>query len=263
MMFVALTVAAAHWLGPPPPKEVRRVITIAPSLTETVIALGATDTLVGVSRFDEAPEVKEVPRVGGFVDPSIETVVSLKPQVVVVQKSPGNQKPVEKLASMGITVLALSLTSIADTNEAMLELGRVLGREAKARELVAQLEGVRAAERAKAPQARPRVLFVYGFTPLVVAGPGSFADELIGDCGATNVAVKAATSYPVWSREQLLAAPPEVVVDASDSREGIEGVRRLSTSSRWVTLENKALLHPGPSLAAALPGLCASLRPSH
>lgn len=252
--------AGAQWLGPAPPAEVRRVITIAPSLTETVVALGAVERLVGVSRFDEAPEVRGLPRVGGFVDPSIETVLTLKPDLVVVQKSPGNQRPIEKLASLGVPVLALPLTTVADAAEAMRELGRALKTGSRAQALIDELAAARAAVRKLAPKTPSRVLVVYGFTPLVVAGPGSFADELLSDCGVQNVVRRAPTAYPVWSKEQLLAAPPDVVVDASDVGDGRDAVKALAATSRWVTLTNKDLLHPGPALARALGPLCASLR---
>lgn len=260
LVIALLSAGPAQWLGPKPPKAVTRVVTVAPSLTETVLALGAGSTLVGVSRFDEAPEVKTLPRVGGFVDPSVETMLTLKPHLVVVQKSPGNQKPIEKLASLGVPVLALSLTSVADASEAIRTLGLVLGREARAGELVKALDEARAQQRALAPKRRAEVLFVYGFSPLVVAGPGSFAAELLDDCGVKNVVPPAPTAYPVWSREQLLASPPEVVVDASDTAEGREAVKALVPKARWVTLKDKDLLHPGPALARALAPLCASLR---
>jgi iron complex transport system substrate-binding protein len=262
-VFLALVLAASpvQWLGPKPPATITRVVTIAPSLTETVLALGAQDVLVGVSRFDEAPEVKSLPRVGGFVDPSIETVLTLKPHLVVVQKSPGNQKPIEKLASLGVPVLALPLTTLADAAEAMRVLGAVLKRDARAAELISELEAARAKQRSLAPKgAALAVLFVYGFSPLVVAGPGSFADELLRDCGVQNVATRAATAYPVWSREQLVATPPQVVVDASDTADGRDAVKALTPKSRWVALDNKDLLHPGPALALALGQLCASVR---
>jgi len=261
LLALVLAASPAQWLGPRPPAAITRVVTIAPSLTETVLALGAQETLVGVSRFDEAPEVKALPRVGGFVDPSIETVLMLKPDLVVVQKSPGNQKPIEKLASLGVSVLAVPLTTLADVSEAMRVLGAVLKKDARATQLIAELEQARAKERALAFKGTaPEVLFIYGFTPLVVAGPGSFADELLRDCGVQNVAKRAATAYPVWSREQVVANPPQLVVDASDSADGRDAVKALTPKSRWVALENKDLLHPGPSLARALGPLCASLR---
>ena len=86
--------SSAQWLGPKPSKLPTRVVTLAPSLTETVLSLGKGALLVGVSRFDEAPQVAKLKRVGGFNDPSIEAVVALKAELVLAQKAPANQKAV-------------------------------------------------------------------------------------------------------------------------------------------------------------------------
>jgi iron complex transport system substrate-binding protein len=253
-----------EWLGPKVPSEVRRVVTIAPSLTETIEALGARDVLVGVSRFDEAKSVEALPRVGGFTDPSIETVVGLRPDLVVVQKAPGNQKPIETLARLGITVLALPLTTVDDVKKSFTVLGAVLGKATEATRLVDELDAVRDRMRANAAKKRnPTVLFVYGFTPLIVAGPGSFAHELLEDCGARNVAAKAVTAYPAYSIERVVKLAPEVIVDAADVKEGktrLEAIPQLARV-KWVVLPSTDLLHPGPTLARGLEVLC-SLLPS-
>ncbi|MFZ5442430.1 MAG: ABC transporter substrate-binding protein [Myxococcota bacterium] len=263
-MLLALVLAASpvQWLGPPPPKPATRVVTLAPSLTETVLALGAKDSLVAVSRFCEFPEVAGLPRAGGFNDVSIETIVALKPQLVVVQKAPANQKPVETLARLGVPVLALPLTTVDDVSVALTELGRALGREAEAKKLVEALRTAREEARATQPKQPKRVLFVYGFSPLVVAGPGSFAHELLVDCGARNAAEKAPTAYPTYSLEKAVTLVPDVIVDASDMGTGKESVADLGPLKKatWLTLPTKALLHPGPALAGALPQLCALVR---
>lgn len=255
--------APVAWLGPKPPAPATRVVTLAPSLTETVLALDAGVALVGVSRFDEHPAVQGLPRVGGFNDVAVEAVVALEPQLVVAQKAPANQKAVETLARLGIPVLAVPLTTIDDVAQAMTALGTALGREAEALalrdELSAARQRARAAQRPKKPR---RVLFVYGYEPLVVAGPGSFAHELLEDCGVANAAQRAPTAYPTYSAERAVALAPDVVVDAADLHEGRAALEALAplAKARWVTLPDKALLQPGPGLAAALPRLCALVR---
>lgn len=260
---LAFGASDAQWLGPKPPAEVTRVVTVAPSLTETVVALGAGERLVGVSRFDELPQVKALPRVGGFNDISVEAVIALKPQLVVVQKAPSNQKPVETLARLGVPVLALPLTTVADVAAAMTTLGAVLHREAAAKVLVDELSSTRAAMRAaaKARGTTPRVLLAYGFAPLVVAGPGSFADELLADCGAVNAAARAPTAYPTYSLEHVVKLAPDVIIDAADSMEGKAPLEALVPlkHARWVTLPTKDLMQPGPALARGLPRLCGLL----
>ncbi len=90
----------ALWLGPKVTARAERVVTLAPSLTDTVLKLGAGPSLIGVSRFDEDAAVAKLPRVGGFTDPSVESIVALKPSLLVVQKSPGNRQAVEKIAEL-------------------------------------------------------------------------------------------------------------------------------------------------------------------
>lgn len=255
--------AGAVRLGPPTPPTVSRVVTLAPSLTQTVLALGAGDRLVGVSRFDDAPSVQALPRVGGFNDPSVESVLALKPQLVLVQKAPGNQKPVETIARLGVSVVALPLTTVDDVLSAVREVGRLLGRAEQGEALVARIDAMRqqVRQRAQAMHHRPTVLLVYGFRPLVVAGPGSFAHELLTDAGAINAASKAPTAYPVFSLERAVALKPDVVVDVADVADGRDEVRGLLKHSQWVKPRSKALLQPGPDLGDGLSELQQLLMP--
>jgi iron complex transport system substrate-binding protein len=245
--------SGALTLGPPAKGPAMRVVTAAPSLTELVLALGAPDRLVGVSRFDEAPEVKGVARIGGFNDPSIEAVATLKPDLAIVQKAPTNQKPVEALARLGVRVLALPLTSVADVEDACVQVGRALGLEAKGQALAAELEKTRSEVRARAAKRKPvRVLLVVGFAPLVVAGPGSYVDELLADVGAKNLALKAPSAFPTFSAERAVALAPDVIIDAANVPEGREKLQAMLPKAKWVKVPSFALLHPGPALGKAL-----------
>ncbi|MBL8914072.1 MAG: ABC transporter substrate-binding protein [Archangium sp.] len=262
LALISTPALAQEWLGPPPKLPATRIITLAPSITETVLALDAKSSLIGVSKFCEFPEVAALPRAGGFNDPSVETIVGLKPQVVIVQKGPSNQKPVETLARLGVSVLALPLTSVDDVSLAMTELGRVTGRSERALALVNELATARATARAEATKTPKRVLFVYGWAPLVVAGPGSFADQLVSDCGAKNAAEKAPSAYPTYSLETVVKLVPDVIIDAADVKDGKDAIEKLGPlkRSKWSMVPTKDLLHPGPALAKALPSLCALVK---
>jgi iron complex transport system substrate-binding protein len=138
-------------------------------------------------------------------------------------------------------------------------LGEALGVPARAEAVVAQVEAarVRARARAKARGRAPTVLLVYGFHPLVVAGPGSFAHELLTDCGATNLAEAAPTAYPVYSVERVVALGPDLLIDASDGMEGPKAwadVPKLK-ALKVVRLPSRELLHPGPALPQGLAAL--------
>lgn len=252
------------YLGPKPPAEVKRIVTLAPSITEIVIALGAGDRLVGVSQFDELEQVKSLPRVGGFIDPSIEAVLALHPDLLIVQPAPGNQAPVQKLAELGVPVLALPLHSVEETLTSMRAVGRVLGKAKEAEALCRDIERMREQIRAKAKaQPKVRVLIVYEWQPLVVAGPGSFADELMKDAGAINAAQSSDSPYPMYAVEAAVAAKPELIIDAAHDPTPAEKLRRLSglKEARWERIPNEDLMHPGPNLGRALEGLYALIHP--
>lgn len=254
-----------EYLGPKPPAKVSRVVTLAPSLTETVEALGALDRVVGVSRFDESLAVAQLPRVGGFVDPNVEAIVALRPDLLLVQPAPGNRRPVEKLAELGISVLALPMHTVAQVEAALLEAGQALGRRGQAKKLCEEMEGrrQRVRERARRIGHVKRVLVLYGFEPLVVGGPGSFADELLADVRATNVAHGATSAYPTYPVEAVVRMRPEVVINAAAMAEAPERLRTLPglEKAQWSTLSSQALLHPGPRLGEAVEELFRLVHP--
>lgn len=258
--------AGIQYLGPKPPAKVQRVITIAPSITELVIALGAKDRLVGVSRFDALPEVDKLPRVGGWIDPSVEAVLALKPDLVIVQPGPANRAPVEKMAELGAPVLSIAMQDVNQVVAAMREVAKVLGVPETGEKLARQLEQTREEIRAKAKTApKQKVLVVYGFQPFVVAGPGSFVDELVRDAGGINAAASAKTAYAVYSAESAIRAKPDVVIDAvmgheagGDQLKALPGLKE----ARWVTVPSEDLLHPGPNIARGLRALFEMIHPA-
>jgi iron complex transport system substrate-binding protein len=263
--FVALVALAADsgalHLGPPLPAKVERVVTLAPSLSDTVLKLGAGARLVGVSRYDEFPEVAKLPRVGGFNDVSVESVVALKPQLLLVQKSPGNRQAVEKIAELGVPVLALPLTSVEDVLDAIKEIAAALAVDGKP--LAGKIEAARAHARevGAKQKKKARVLLVHGFKPLVVAGPDSFSGELLSDVGAQNLAEKAPSPYPVYSVERAVALQPDVIIDVSDVDDGRAELKALLKRSRWIQLQSKGLLQPGPLLAEGIAELQKAIYP--
>jgi iron complex transport system substrate-binding protein len=153
---------------------------------------------------------------------------------------------------------------VADTLAALRAVGQALGREKEAEALISRIEATRARVREAARKLpAPRVLFAYGFQPLIVAGPGSFADELLRDAGAVNIAADGGSAYTVYSVERAVRAKPDMVVDAADVDVGKERLRELPglSSARWVELPSLALLQPGPSLGRGLEELFALLHP--
>ncbi len=256
----------ARWMGPPPPANPRRVVSLAPSLTDIVLALGKTDRLVGVTRFDDAPEVKGLPRVGGFLDPSAEAVLALRPDLVLWFTDAGAMPAVARLAELGIPVLALPITSVADVLAACRDVGAALGDRPEGARLAARLEATIARYRARSAGLPPRrVLFIVGREPLVVAGPGSYPDELLRVLGARNV-VEGTVAWPVFPVERAAALDPDVIIDAAVREHGKGGDRALSAipaARRGAVrrLASDAALRPGPRLERALALLFEAIHP--
>src|SRR5947199_3124962 len=149
-------------LGPPVPAQVRRIVTLAPSLSEIVLALGAGERLVGVTRFDDDPRTAKLPRIGGYNDPQPEAVLSLKPDLVLAEPAPANRGPVETLARLGVPIEAFPLATVAEIEEAIVAIASILGVPDKGRAVRDGIERARsrARERSAAEGARVRALLV-------------------------------------------------------------------------------------------------------
>ena len=255
----------AEWLGPKAPERPRRVVSLAPSLTDMVVALGKASLLVGVTRYDDAREVKELPRVGGFLDPSPEAVVARTPDLVLWMTDGGALSAVERIAALGVPVRAIPIVSVADVLAAARLVGEALGDAAAGARLARSLADAVDAARRRAAASRPvRALFVVGRDPLVVAGPGSYPDELLRLAGGENV-VKSARPWPVYPLERAVADDPAVVIDGAvlEAPDGIARLESIPAVRRRAVyrLRDDTALRPGPRLPQALDELSAALHP--
>ena len=262
LIALSLLVAAGprQHLGPPAPQQVRRVVTLAPALSEIVLGLGAQERLSGVTRFDDDPRTRALPSVGGYNDPQPEAVLAVKPDLVLAEPAPENRGPVETLARLGIAVETFPLSTVADIEDAISGIAALLGIPGRGRELRESLERARRDARARAKgRSRTRALLVFGLDPLVVAGPGGFAGELLEDAGGENAAGPNDLPFFRLSAEAAVRAGPEVIVlcgvGAPSGRPPIPGLEK----TRVVSLRSTALLHPGPRLPEALSDLSAAL----
>ncbi|BDG02178.1 ABC transporter substrate-binding protein [Anaeromyxobacter oryzae] len=259
------------WIGPRPAAPPRRVVVLAPNLTDVVLALGAGDRLVGVTTVDDDPGVKDVPRVGGFIDPNPEAILALRPDLVLWVTDGGALAAVRRLAELSAAssrpfpIVALDVVSVADVLATPRVVGDALGmpdRGARlSEELAAEVESIR---RRAAGLPRRRVLFVVGREPLVVAGPGSFPDELLAIAGCENV-VGGERPWPVYPLEKAVAANPDLVVDGA-AREPADGIRRLAAipavrRGAVVRLSKDDLLRPGPRMIRGLEAFFRAVHP--
>jgi iron complex transport system substrate-binding protein len=198
-----------------------RIISLAPSVTETIFALGLGDQLVGVSVYcDYPPEAERLDRVGTFLTPNVEAIVAKRPDVIIAVPSPGNQGSVQVLRRLGLKVVIVDPNSVTRIKESLVTIGRELDHEAAARALVARIDAQIAHVQARLAGAPARkVLMVVGQTPLIAVGRGTFQDELIRMAHGNNLAAAAGGSWPRLSIEFAIAAAPEVIIDTSMGNE--------------------------------------------
>lgn len=256
------------------PGAAARVISLSPSTTEAVHAIGAGALLVGRSRYcDHPPEVLRLPSVGGYADPSIEAIVALSPTLVVGARGPAGPTLEEALRAHGIATYFPETESLAQIEEMLTELGRRLGAAEGAQRAVGRLrEQRRAVEQAVEGAPRVRVALVFDTSPIFVAGPGSFADELIRLAGGENVIARGG-AYPTIGVEHLLALDPDVLLDGATDEVGERGPSRLSLlkdapgwrsmravrKGRVRSLRIDAALRPGPRIGEGLAAVARAL----
>jgi iron complex transport system substrate-binding protein len=247
-----------------------RIVSLNPSLTAILVALGAGDLLVGVDDFSAQQQLAlaALPTVGGLYDPSLEAVVALRPDLVVLVPSAAQRDFRAQLETLGVPVLALAPLSFEEVLASIETLGARTGHAAAAHARVAAIQAARAeVERAAAGRPRPRAVLVLQREPLFVVGAGSFIDEMMRSAGARNVGAEFSEPYPRASLEWLVAARPEVILDASSE----PGTARQFWS-RWpslpavergrvVSLAPGVATLPGPELDHALRVLGEALAP--
>lgn len=194
-----------------------RIVSLVPSVTETLFALGAEDRLVGVTDFcDYPPAARRKPSVGGMVNPNLEVIVSLRPDLVVATTEGNREETFTQLRRLGIPTYLVVAHRVGDVTALIAHLGELTGRRAAAEALSARLERrVEAVQRAVAPYKRPRVLYVLWPEPLIVPGREALVTELIRLAGGESITAADADSYPRYSLEAAVAKAPEVILLAN------------------------------------------------
>lgn len=255
-----------------PPATTQRVISLTPSATEVVAALGAADLLVGVDEYSlYPPEVTRLPKVGSFLTPNLETIVGLRPTLVIVDDVHGPSTGA--LHDAGIKTAPCAIHALPDVKDALRSVGAALGKTAEAERIVDEIDTALDAAAARRPARRPRVLAVIdreagGLGNLVAVGPGSWIDELLAVVGGENVLAASGVRYPKLSMEEVLRGQPEVILDLSFAARGRGGLDAWSaaavpavTTGRVIALSDPFLIAPSPRVAQALAVLAAAIAP--
>ncbi|MCR4397623.1 MAG: cobalamin-binding protein [Firmicutes bacterium] len=247
-----------------------RVVSIAPTATEVVCALGAGDRLVGVTTFCNYPaEVAQKEKVGDYSNPSIEKIASLKPDIVVGDFV--HTELASRLGGLGIPSLLLNSRGVSDAVSAVRLVGRALGEseaaESVSRAMESRVRRITDKLAAASDRSRPTVFHLMWHEPIMTSGPGTIMDDLIALAGGVNVAADAKTLYPEYSLEALFAKDPDVIVYTIHSAPleiALKGWTRLRAvkEGRVFLLTDDLVSRAGPRIVDGLEELARALHPS-
>jgi iron complex transport system substrate-binding protein len=253
-----------------------RIVTFAPSMTETLFALGLGDRLVGVSGpYDDYPaaarQVAEIGGAGEFgVDPNIEKVVSLQPDLFLTIS--GGDQWKQELRDLSVPVVTLNATDLPDLLEDIRVVGDVTGATEASDALASDMQERADAVTASVDAAGGSVscFFEVYFPPLTSIGPDTFIYDLLERAGCDPTTAGAKADYPLWSVEKLIEGQPDVYLatpesakstDAVASRPGFDAISAVS-SGAVVLVDSDLITRPGPRVIDGLEALEAGLHPS-
>lgn len=252
----------------------KRIISLAPSVTETLFALGAGEQVVGVCTFCDYPhEVEGIRKVGTYLAPNVEVIVARRPDVVI-GVPPNNPQAIAALRRAGIRVVIVQVDTLEQIERAMRTIAEEAGLKERGKKLLSRIHrrmGKVKARLTRAPQRR--VLMVVGQNPLIAVGSRIFLDELITEARGLNIAADAGQPWPRLSLEQVVAKAPEVIIDGTmgseekKSEDEVLGIWRNFPSlpavkeHRVYGRSSDALLRPGPRLAEGFEDIARLIHP--
>jgi iron complex transport system substrate-binding protein len=252
---ITLTDAAGveHDIQAPP----ARIVSLVPSASAILVSLGATDRLAGRTDYDTVQALADVPSVGGGLQPNIEAIVSLRPDMVILFHGPSDVATPEALDRLGIAHYAVRPDGIEDVKRIILEMGALTGRGHAADSLVKRMDEQLADVAARVASFPPvRTAFIMGGSPPFVAGPGTFIHELIRIAGGVNVFADLTDLYAPVSPEQIVTRGADVYLTLLGTQLDPTIVGRIPV---------RALGHgvqlPGPDLGAAARDVAWALHP--
>lgn len=199
------------------PYPARRIISLAPSITEILFALGLNEEIAAITNFCDYPEaVLGKPRIGGFVNPDTEKIVSLKPDLIIGIRDGNRMDTVHRLNDFGFPVYLIDPKGFDGVLGTIKNIGDVVGREKESRRLIKELvdkrENMITLTRSLS---KPKVFFQVGDVPLITVGKGTLADDLIRLAGGRSISENELVSYPSYGIETILARAPEIIIMTS------------------------------------------------
>jgi len=255
------------------PADVRRIVSLAPNLTETIYALGAESRLAGDTDYcDVPPDARTKPHIGSILSPSLEAIVGLKPDLVLASTTINRRETVDALEQLGVAVYSTDPHTIDGLLAGIEHLAGILGIAPQGHKLVARLQArLAAVQTALAGQPRSRVLFVVWDDPLISIGPHTFIADALQRAGAESV-VETAQNWPHVNLESIVHSQPEYLIFVGDHGDEIPTLADLRARPVWrdlnavkqgkIAVVSGEVDRPSPGLIDAIENLAKQLHPS-
>ncbi|MBR9975315.1 MAG: cobalamin-binding protein [Bacteroidetes bacterium] len=239
----------------------RRVVSLAPSLTEMLFSVGAGAQVIGVTRYCDYPEqARRLPAVGDMLAPDIERILSLDPDLVMISVEGNTQRSFTVLEELGVRVFVSNPRSMEGVYKTLGDIGGLTGRQQRARAVIDSLRAAQRALHAGRPRSDPSVLMLLSLQPLMAAGSSTFIGEVIAMAGGRNATADLQGNYPTLNRETLLRLDPDLVlypddmgIDETQIRGSFPEWRQLRAAreGRMYRIDADRYLRPGPRLLEA------------
>lgn len=266
LLFLSGWNEAALCSTPHPPK---RIVSLAPAMTEIIFSLGLGERVVGVTTVCDRPdEARSKTKIGGMANPSLEAIVALKPDIVVMT-SDGNPKAVaERLRQLGIRTYVFTSRRLTEIPAGIREMGQALGAQPVADRLAGNIEkSIRDVSMSHQRKSSPanadvgrKALFVIWPSPLIVAGPGTILDDAMKMSGLINIAADGKVAYPRFSVEAVIERQPDLILigkghdDMRTLAKGfLKSISMLDAVKKGrICFMDDALYRPGPRIPAGM-----------
>ncbi len=239
-----------------------RVVSLVPSATDIFVALGVQDRLVGRTDYDTDPRVADLPSVGGGLDPSLETLAALRPELVVAWAEAGPSTLRSQLEPLGIAVFGLRSQDTSDVFRSIDRLGHLVARDSAAAVLAhAVREGLAAVQASVADRPVPSVVYLVEHDPPMIPGPATFISQIIGVAGGRVVFPDVAALWPQISLEEIVRRQPDVLA-FPELPSMVQFVSRIGDAPGWrdlaavrtgriILMPPELMSRPGPQIVEA------------
>lgn len=239
-----------------PPK---RIVSLAPSITETLFFLGLGDRIVGVTRYcNYPPEAREKQIIGGVIDPNYELIVSLKPDLIIMTVEGNTKESFERLSGLGFKIFVTNPRNFDGIFKTVLDIGKICAVEERAKFLVDSLKSD--LERIEKPKNKPKIFVLLSLNPLMTAGKNTFINEIIERAGGVNIGRRSNQNYPIFNREEILRENPDILILTDPNIDREELLRNFPewkhlkaiNENRIFKIDPDILLRPSPRVVLAV-----------